>query len=317
MEFLSDLLTDLIGNEQLARIVFVSLTAIAIFALTNGLLALGANATDPLRRRLHGGAKDADTKPRKPKWDGSFLLPWSKYLIPGKEAERSRVADQLRHAGIRAPNAMTTYYAIKTVLAVLLPACVMMSIRWLPEMDTRQIIFAITLAAFVGVMAPNFVLQRMVDSRQRELRHAFPDALDLLVVCVEAGLGLSAAIQRVGREIEVSHPTLAAELDLVTVETRAGVKRVEALRNLADRTGLDDIRGLVTLLAQTLRFGTSIADTLRVYSEEFRDKRMQAAEEKAAKIGTKLIFPLTFCMFPAFFIVAIGPAVLKVMAAFS
>jgi tight adherence protein C len=140
--------------------------------------------------------------------------------------------------------------------------------------------------------------------------------LDLLVICVESGLGLAAAIQRVGEELRYSHPELAQEFALVNAEMRAGVDREAALHNLTARTGLEDIRGLVSLLVQTLRFGTSIADTLRVYSEEFRDRRMQRAEEQAAKIGTKLIFPLVFCLFPSFFVVAIGPAVIRIVAVF-
>ena len=130
---------------------------------------------------------------------------------------------------------------------------------------------------------------------------------------MESGLGLAAAIQRVADELDVSHEELAFELSTVNAEIRAGMPREKALRNLADRTGLQDIRGLVGLLVQTMKFGTSISDALRVYSEEFRDKRMQRAEEQAAKMGTKLIFPLVFCMFPIFFIVAIGPAVLRIV----
>jgi tight adherence protein C len=149
------------------------------------------------------------------------------------------------------------------------------------------------------------------------LRDGFPDALDLLVVCVESGLGLSAAIERVAREIGVSHAELAVELSLVNAEMRAGVDRAKALRNLADRTGLDDIRGLVSMLIQAMRFGTSIADTLRIYSEEFRDRRMQKAEESAATISTRLIFPLVLCLFPSFFLVAIGPAVMRLIEVFS
>jgi tight adherence protein C len=156
----------------------------------------------------------------------------------------------------------------------------------------------------------------MKESRLKKLRNGFPDALDLLVVCIEAGLGLGAAIERVARDLEVSHNELAEELRLVNVEMRAGVERPTALRNLAERTGLADIRGLVGLLVQTMRFGTSVADALRVYSEEFRDKRMQKAEEQAALIGTKLIFPLVTCLFPAFFIVAVGPAALRMIGVF-
>jgi tight adherence protein C len=135
----------------------------------------------------------------------------------------------------------------------------------------------------------------------------------LLTVCVESGLGLPQALQRVADELDVSHPELATEIAQVTAQMRAGVDRESALRGLATRTGLDDVRGLVSLLAQTLRFGTGIAEALRVYSEDFRDRRMQRAEEAAAKIGTKLIFPLVVCLFPSFFVVAIGPAMLRIM----
>ncbi len=164
------------------------------------------------------------------------------------------------------------------------------------------------------MLGPNIVLQKLIDRRIKKLRNGFPDALDLLVVCVESGLGLAAAIQRVADELFVSHSDLAFELSTVNAEIRAGMPREQALRNLADRTGLPDIKGLVGLLVQTMRFGTSVSDALRVYSDEFRDKRMQRAEEQAAKMGTKLIFPLIFCMFPVFFIVAIGPAILRIMA---
>jgi tight adherence protein C len=181
---------------------------------------------------------------------------------------------------------------------------------------TRLVFFAAA-AALVGLIVPELVLNQLVERRQKRLRDAFPDALDMLVVCVEAGLGLTASIQRVAEELRFSHPELAAELALVTAEMRAGVDRETALKGLAARTGLEDIHGLVSLLLQTLKFGTSIADTLRVYAEEFRDKRMQRAEEQAAKIGTKLVFPLVFCLFPSFFVVAIGPAVIRLIEVFS
>ena len=170
---------------------------------------------------------------------------------------------------------------------------------------------------FASFMFPDVYLSRGIEKRQHEIAVQLPDVLDLLVISVEAGLGLSAAIQRVADELTVSHPELGSELTLVNAEMRAGVDRSVALKNLADRTGLEDIRGLVALLVQTMRFGTSVADALRVYSEEFRDKRMQAAEEQAAKIGTKMIFPLVTCLFPSFFLVAIGPAVLRLMDVFS
>ena len=173
--------------------------------------------------------------------------------------------------------------------------------RFMSDMESGSVVLYAMIAAGVGMLAPNVVLEKLVDKRMRTISHAFPDALDLLVVCVESGLGLSSALQRVADELEVSHPELARELATVNSEIRVGVQREQAL----------NIRGLVALLVQTMRFGTGVADALRVYSEEFRDKRMQKAEEQAAKMGTKIVFPLVLCMFPCFFIVAIGPAVIR------
>jgi tight adherence protein C len=187
---------------------------------------------------------------------------------------------------------------------------------WFPEMSSsREMFYALCLAA-AGMIIPSRVLDYLRDKSFKLLRHGFPDALDMLVVCVEAGLGMSQALQRVSDELTVSHPELAMELALVNAEIRAGVDRVIALKNLAERTGLEDIRGLVSLLVQTLRFGTSVAESLRVYSDEFRDKRMQKAEELAAKMGTKLIFPLIVFLFPGFFVIAIGPAVIALIDVF-
>ncbi|NBW90839.1 MAG: type II secretion system F family protein, partial [Gammaproteobacteria bacterium] len=184
-------------------------------------------------------------------------------------------------------------------------------------LTSTQVVFLAGCAAFLGLILPNQWLEKRVERRQKRLRDAFPDALDLLVICVEAGLGLAAAIERVALELKYSHPDLAQELAVVNVEMRAGVDRETALQGLNTRTGLPEIRGLVGLLVQTLRFGTGIADTLRVYAAEFRDARTQQAEERAAKIGTKLIFPLIFCEFPAFFAVAIGPAALRIIDIFN
>jgi tight adherence protein C len=165
------------------------------------------------------------------------------------------------------------------------------------------------------MVLPNIILERLIKKRQKQIYNGFPDMLDLLITCIEAGLGLNAALNRVAEECVFSYPALAQELALVNAETRAGVERIEALKNLAARTGLEEIRSFVSFLAQSMRFGTSITDTLRIYAEEFRDKRMQRAEEMAAKVGTKMIFPLVFCILPSFFLVAIGPAILGVLKA--
>lgn len=306
-----------VGSVDALRIVFVLLAGGAMLALGLGLSYVIVGATDPVRRRM-AGATTIDKTP-----DGRLLLtietlmgPVSEWVLPKTDVERSKVTKQLTYAGFRSPNALQIYYCIKILLLLALPATVLLASRWFPELPTAKLMLYMAMAGGLGMVLPNSVLGRLMERRLRRLRHAFPDALDLLVVCVESGLGLSAAIQRVADEIVVSHEDLARELSLVNAEIRAGVDRAQALRNLADRTGLDDIRGLVSLLVQTMRFGTSVADALRVYSEEFRDKRMQKAEEEAAKIGTKLIFPLVFCLFPSFFTVAIGPAVLRLIAVF-
>jgi tight adherence protein C len=271
------------------------------------------NLTNPLRRRM--GLAD-DTPPvgdRLMIRVTTALGPITSYILPQKEMERDNVRRQLVRAGIRSPEALQIFYATKALLAVALPMMVVIGSRWLPEIETRSAFMYAMVASGVGLLGPNYVLRKLVDRRIKSLSNGFPDALDLLVVCVEAGLGLAAAIQRVADELDISHPELAFELSTVSAEVRAGMPRDQALRNLADRTGVSDIRGLVGLLVQTMRFGTSVSDALRVYSGEFRDKRMQRAEEQAAKMGTMLIFPLVFCMFPVFFIVAIGPAVLRIM----
>jgi tight adherence protein C len=315
MDYLLVLLNGAIEDQGRVRLIFVVLVTLAFFAFGMAVALLITGARDPLRRRLHRYTAE---KPRE-RSRGELLVqamrPVAQYVLPSKAAERSQVGEQLTHAGFRAPNAMMVFYATKTLLAVALPVAVLVAAPFLPGLDAKTVVFLTMAASFIGVMSPNVVLGHRVAARKRLLRHAFPDALDLLVVCVESGLGLATAIQRVSDELALSHPELAEELALVNAQMRAGVDRTEALKNLAQRTGLDDIRGLVSLLAQSMRFGTSIADTLRVYSEEFRDKRMQAAEEQAAKIGTKLIFPLVTCLFPAFFVVAIGPAILKVLIA--
>jgi len=313
VEALFDLLNSYLANEVVLRRILVGLTAVTIFILGIGLSVLIMNLTSPLRRRL-GHTKEAPpTKDKMMVRVSTVLGPVASYVLPQKESEREDMTDKLIRAGFRSPQALPVFYAVKTLLTVALPMVVLISSRWFPELETRFALTYAMMAAGVGMLAPNFVLHKFVTRRTKALRNGFPDALDLLVVCVEAGLGLAAAIQRVADELNFSHPELAFELATVNAEIRAGRPREQALRNLADRTGLRDIKGLVGLLVQTMRFGTGVSDALRVYSEEFRDTRMQRAEEEAAKMGTTLIFPLVLCMFPVFFIVAIGPAVIRIM----
>ena len=299
---------------------FVVLTGATVFCMGAILSGIYVNVRNPLKRRLSVTIQQeapSAMAQRKSQRDLTGMIdPVARYILPQDGEERARAVENLIHAGFRSDKALPYFYGLKAVLALGLPLLVFIASGWLPQWTMGTLAIALLFAAFVGVILPNYVLDKIKENRIKKLRNGFPDALDLLVVCVEAGLGLGAAIDRVARDLEVSHAELAEELRLVNVEMRAGVERPVALKNLADRSGLDDIRGLTGLLVQTMRFGTSIGEALRVYSEEFRDRRMQKAEEQAAKIGTKLIFPLVCCMFPAFFIVAVGPAVLRIIYVF-
>jgi tight adherence protein C len=299
------------------QIAIVIAAALAAIVLGMGVLYIGMGASDPIRRRLtHFEGTEDLGEGRKVFNIHTILGPITQYVVPAEEIERNATIERLTYAGYRSPNAMQVYYSIKAILTVTLPVIVYAASFWIPELDMTTFMLMLVGSATLGMFLPNFMLDRQVSTRIKKLRNGFPDALDLLVVCVESGLGLTQALQRVADEIIVSHSELGLELAVVNAEIGAGVDQVTALKNFAERTGLEDVRGLVSLLIQTLKFGTGVADSLRVYAFEFRDKRMQLAEEQAAKIGTKLIFPLILFMFPGFFVVALGPAIIRLMSVF-
>jgi tight adherence protein C len=224
---------------------------------------------------------------------------------PRSAKELGSLRQRLVMAGYRRDEAMTIFFGIRVVFALVLFAMFATSVIMKPN---------ITLALgglALGYILPGMALARMAKRRSHRIRLALADALDLLVVSVEAGLGLDQALTRVGAELAFAYPDLSEELRLVNLELRAGKARPDALRNLADRTGVDDLQSLVTMLIQTDKFGTSVAQALRVYSETLRTKRRQRAEEAAAKTGVKMVFPLVFCIFPAIWVVTIGPAAIK------
>jgi len=305
-----------LGFTAAPGLAIMVLAAAAVFAFTLGISAVVTAVASPLRRRLQRvGAPDGQVTART-NGIADLLRPVARYVIPSKVSERSRTERSLIHAGLRSQSALSIFYGSKALLMLALPLGILVASPFFPRVSTPRLLLVAGFAAFLGSLLPSMWLDRRVRGRQRALRVGFPDALDLLVVCVEAGLGLAPALQRVSDDLIVSHPELGTELALVNAEMRAGVERTQALKNLADRTGLDDIRGLVALLVHTMRFGTGVADALRVYSEEFRDKRMQAAEEQAALIGTKMIFPLVICLFPSFFLVMVGPAIVRLIEVF-
>jgi tight adherence protein C len=232
-------------------------------------------------------------------------------LMPKSESKRASIRDMLRYAGLRSEGALQVFYGIKlaaTVLGPLVVAILASVTRVLPMADA---FLYVLLASILGFLVPDIVLKRLARRRQERLRRGLPDAMDLLVVCSEAGLGLNAGIQRVAGEIALTHPDLADELGLFSMQMRAGMDNRAALKDLEARTGLEDIQSLVAMLLQSMRFGTSIADTLRIYSEELRDKRLQRAQERAARVGTLMIFPLALCIMPSFLLVILGPALLR------
>jgi len=224
---------------------------------------------------------------------------------PRRANELGSLRLRLVQAGYRRPEALTIFFGMRIVFALALFSLFASSIVMRPNLTA-----ALGALGF-GYVLPGMVLARVAKRRAHRIRLSLADALDLLVVSVEAGLGLDQALSRVGSELEFAYPELSDELRLINLELRAGKPRAEALRNLADRTGVDDLSALVTMLIQTDKFGTSVAQSLRVYSETLRTKRRQRAEEAAAKTGVKMVFPLVFCIFPAIWVVTIGPAVIK------
>src|SRR5215510_6391487 len=236
----------------------------------------------------------------------------------GKLNQPSNIEDvratrrKLITAGYRSGKASVFFLGAKLFLAVVI-VCVLTLIpaKLLGFPTASKLTFFYVLAAACGYYAPVLWLRRAIAQRKDALQRAIPDALDLMVVCVEAGLGLDQAIGRVGEEIKLTHPALSDELQLLSLELRTGVSRQEALRNLAQRTDLEDIRNLVALLIQTDRFGTSIGQALRVHADSMRTTRRLKAEELAAKLPVKLLLPLIFFIFPSILIVVIGPAAIK------
>jgi tight adherence protein C len=226
-------------------------------------------------------------------------------MAPKSSSEVGKLRQRLVAAGFRKTEALVIFLGIRLGVAVLAFLVLASPIVVRPNL-------AIALGGCgLGYILPGIVLGRLAKRRQHRIRLGLPDVLDLLVVSVEAGLGLDQAIQRVGDELAYAHPDLSDELRLINLELRAGKGRAEALRNLAERTGVDDVSSLVTMLVQTDKFGTSVAQSLRVHSETVRTKRRQRAEEAAAKTGVKMVFPLVFCIFPAIWVVTIGPAAIK------
>jgi len=276
-------------------------------------------AAERLRRMPAPGTPEASAgAPASGASDLKVVIPDRKkaFITPVSMGDASEAQKLLHHAGLRSGTVLATYNLLRILSLAGLPLLFFLGTLRMHLVPAHRFL-GIILLAVAGLVLPKFVLKRLAKRRQHRLRLSLPDALDLLVVCVEAGMGLNQAIVKVAEELERTHPEISEELKLVNLEIRAGRTRGEALRNLGERTGVDDIISLAAMLIQTDKFGTSIARSLRVHSDSLRTERTQRAEEAAAKTTIKLIFPLIFCIFPALLTVILGPAFLNLARIFS
>ena len=294
----------------------IMLASSAVFLYFNSREAL-----QTWRRRADGASAAAESEAatagmvEELKAQLQALLEWFGRMNQPSNVEEIRATRRLLiNAGYRSGKAPILFLGAKLLLAIVIVCLLaMIPAKFLGFPSAAKLTFAYVLAAACGYYVPAFWLRKAIGSRKDALRRAIPDALDLMVVCVEAGLGLDQAIGRVGEEVKRAHPELSDELKILALELRTGVSRQEALRNLAHRTDLEEVRNLVALLIQTDRFGTSIGQALRVHADAMRTTRRLKAEELAAKLPVKLLLPLIFFIFPTIFIVVIGPACIKMV----
>jgi tight adherence protein C len=293
---------------------------VAVALVSGALVIFAFNRTAPERRRIDqllnrpGGAAVAGVTPT----GATGLLSNARTSreqrlarwVPKSPKDVGRLQRRLAQAGYHRFEA-TVAFAIAEIAVPLLFA---LTTLWVMGLRGGWLFAA--LAGAVGYLLPGVVLGRMIKAEKKRIQNGLPDALDLIIVCVEAGMGLDQAILKASEELQVSHPALAQELRLINIEIRAGKSRMEAFKNFADRTKVDDVKSLVAMLVQTDRFGTSISQALRTHAEVSRTKRRQRAEEKAAKLGVKLVFPLVLCLFPALYAVTLGPAVIQFVRVF-
>lgn len=290
----------------------ILISLVLFITLSTVLFAFGAAWLAPsstFSARLQQLAGFANPPSRAKSWKEKMekTLAQAGKVAPRSAVELSKTELFLTRAGYRDSRHLGIYFGIRVVCAA-----AAFGLLFISGWGFRKPLLLVLLP-LVAYLLPKFALFRLIKRRQTKIRLSLPDGLDLMVICVEAGLGLDQALTRVSQEIAFAHPALSEELQLVTLETRAGRPRADALRNIALRTGVDDIRALVAVLVQTDRFGTSIAQALRVHSDSLRTERRQRAEEAAAKTTIKMVPVLVLCLFPAMFIVSLGPAAIQVI----
>jgi tight adherence protein C len=299
---------------SLAQLAF--LTFVFVVAVTMVLGVVMVFSPNTARQRLQEFAGDGTVDAKRNdwwRWFAGFAGRVGSLSAPEEGFEKSSVRLRFIHAGIRNPYAAPAFFGVKTLLTLGLPLAgfAALTLAGSPLKGNSLLLAMLGLAA-AGYYVPNMVLSHLVMVRQREIFEACPDALDLMTVCVEAGLGTEAAMLRVAEDMQLKSAALAEEMRLVNLELRAGADRERALRNLSIRTGVEEVDGFVTMINQAERFGTSIAASLRIHAELLRTRRRQKAEEAAAKIALKLLFPLIFCIFPSLMVVLMGPAMIQI-----
>jgi len=262
--------------------------------------------------RVVGGAQSTDEMPSHPSLAFHDLIKRLGNLVPQSPKDVTVMQRRLIRAGMRNESALKVLYGAKAVCGVVFPLVAVAAVAG-SDTDPSNKFIVVLLATAMGFFGPNEYVRRKATGRQKQIARGLPNALDLLVVCVESGLGLDQAILQVSKELEHAHPEISEEFGLVNLELKAGKRRVEALRNLAERTGVDDLKKLVAVLIQADRFGTGVAQSLRAHSDFMRVQARQVAEEKAAKLGVKLIFPIFFCILPSLFVVTVGPVAMKII----
>ena len=298
------------------QLAFLGLIFMTVFGVI--MLAMRLFSTSAVQARLEGltGKPAPNTNSEAEPWVDRIIKlsgPLANLSVPKEGWENSSLRTRFMNAGFRNALAPVIYFTAKTTLAICLPLLVFFVLSTSStKFGINALLFWLFLSAAIGYYLPNILLSNIIARRQREIFETFPDALDLMTVCVEAGLAMDAALARVAAEIGLKSAVLSDELNLVTLELRAGSSKEKALRNLALRTGVEDVDALVAMLIQSERFGTSIAASLRVQSDQLRTKRRQRAEEQAAKIALKLLFPLIFFIFPALLVVLMGPAFIQI-----
>lgn len=306
------------GNQSL----ILGLVFVTTFFIVGGAGYWLFGIMSPARRRLREIADPEGKVTQSERREGTFTVRWAepvaKVLLPAEGWRRSRLKSRLVQAGLRGRNALTWLLASKLVGAFVFPLLIVLPLFLLGFLGEKPTVGValMTASALIGFLGPDWYVQHRLEQRQLLVTEGFPDALDMLVVCVEAGLSLDAAVQRVSKEMKIPHPDLSEELQLVSLELRAGKSRDDALKGLADRTGVHDINALVSILIQAEHFGTSIAASLREHADDMRLVRIQRAREKAAKLPVKLIFPVVLFIFPALFLVILGPAVVRIFKGF-